>query len=87
MLVMLLISFTHIYSGHVTSLQYRKTEVIIVIYYTCRCLYLAQTHSMSAHIIYDGILFFFVIANFTVATVIDPGRYPRGAYYEFYIAI
>lgn len=30
--------------------------------------------------LYNGLVFLFVLANFSMATFMDPGVYPRGAY-------
>lgn len=45
----------------------------------CRCPWLSKAVSPAVPL-YHGLLFLFVLANFSMATFMDPGVYPRGAY-------
>lgn len=43
----------------------------------CRCPWLTRAVSPAIPV-YNGILFLFVLANFSMATFMDPGVFPRG---------
>lgn len=43
----------------------------------CRCPWLSERFSVAVPI-YNGVIFLFVLANFCMATFMDPGIFPRG---------
>lgn len=43
----------------------------------CRCPWLTRAVSPAIPV-YNGVLFLFVLANFSMATFMDPGVFPRG---------
>lgn len=43
----------------------------------CRCPYLTTTYSIGIPV-YQSVIALFVVANFGLATFMDPGLYPRG---------
>lgn len=43
----------------------------------CRCPWLTRAVSPAVPV-YNGIIFLFVLANFSMATFMDPGVFPRG---------
>ena len=43
----------------------------------CRCPWLTKAVSPALPL-YNGVVFLFVLANFSMATFMDPGVYPRG---------
>lgn len=43
----------------------------------CRCPWLTKVISPAVPL-YNGLVFLFVLANFSLATFMDPGVYPRG---------
>lgn len=46
-------------------------------FFSFRCPWLSEQFSVAVPI-YNGIMFLFVLANFCMATFMDPGIFPRG---------
>lgn len=50
----------------------------------CSCQYYLYKHPWVPA--YQGVITFFVLANFTLATFMDPGVIPKGKVYLLYVA-
>lgn len=51
--------------------------LMVMSYFVCRCPWLTKVISPAVPL-YNGLVFLFVLANFSMATFMDPGVYPRG---------
>lgn len=51
--------------------------ILIPVLCVCRCPWLSKVISPAVPL-YNGLVFLFVLANFSMATFMDPGVYPRG---------
>ena len=58
-----------------TQLQHPQTHLYPAV--QCRCPWLTRAVSPAVPV-YNGIIFLFVLANFSMATFMDPGVFPRG---------
>ena len=56
-----------------------STHAIYIFFLHFRCPYLYDQYTIGIPI-YTGLLAIFVIANFGLATFMDPGTYPKGKY-------
>lgn len=57
----------------------RKNANLHLLLRVSRCPWLTKVISPAVPL-YNGLVFLFVLANFSMATFMDPGVYPRGLY-------
>lgn len=55
----------------------RMNQSLLYVCVCFRCPWLSERFSVAVPI-YNGIIFLFVLANFCMATFMDPGIFPRG---------